>query len=46
MTETVSEQNLRLVRELKAKYPERVQALLARARAKLAEEKEREKAAK
>lgn len=33
--ETTSEQNRRLVDELKARYPERVQTLLARARAKL-----------
>lgn len=47
-TETTAEQNRRLVDELKAKYPERVQALLARATARLearrAEENQEEKA--
>ncbi len=37
--ETTAEQNLRLVSELKARYPERVRALLARARAKLEAER-------
>lgn len=42
MTEADREQNLRLVRELRAKYPGRVRALLDRARAKLVEERKAE----